>query len=230
MLFWSFYNCRVDHLLWLSCFLSYSVVSSDFIFVFYLLPPPFFLPVPHFCQVLLGFHNAAVYGGQSDHHPSGHHLLQGRNHHTLDHLQRGVWHLLSHGPGAELSHRNHHRGQLRHYFGPWNYKEEIFKDLVHCWLYLFYPSGLHFPYCRKRNRLGSIQDCSSLEDCPIHQDLKSSEASEALPINTLHPPMGRGKDHLVTEQSQKSDLYFISLLRIFVAQRLYLIAKLGDKR
>lgn len=144
-------------------------------------------------QVLLGLYNASLHGGQPDHHSSRHHVLQGGDHHALDHLQRCLRHVLPNGLGAQLPHGHHHRRQLRHHPGSQDHKEKVPEDMVCGGLCLVHPRGLHLSHCGEGNRLGDVQDSAGPAHRALHEDPQFAEAAETLPAHPLHTPMGGGR-------------------------------------
>ena len=144
-------------------------------------------------QVLLGSDHAAADGGKPHHHPCGHHLLQGRAHAALDCLQCGLGHLLPHGPGPQLPHRNCQGGQHRDHPGPAADQDQVPEDLVCGGFHLLHTCGLHLPHRRDTHQLGLLQDGPSPEDRPLHQDPQSAAAATPLQTHPLHPPVGRGR-------------------------------------
>lgn len=143
-------------------------------------------------QVLLGLHHADVHGRQPDHHPGWHHLLQRRDDNTLDHLQRGLGHLLPHGPGAQLQDGHRVRRQHRDHPGSQEDQEEVPEELVYRGLCFLHTCGLYLPHCGEGHRLGGVQNGPGVAHRSVHEDPQPAAPPQAVQTHPLHPPVGGG--------------------------------------
>ena len=69
---------------------------------------------------------------------------------------------------------------------------EIPEDLVHCWLCVIHPCGLHL-LDGGQSRLRGLQDSQGAAHRPLHQNLEPASTAPPVQTHPLHPPVGGGE-------------------------------------